>query len=118
VQLAHGRRQMVSEEPMEPWDIPVTRPLPSSRISYVYIYIVTCFTEGNNRIRDTAGNNCKLLYNRIRDTVAPFLVTVTIGLYGYEANNSMRGYVETGELALEVSLRQSSELVREWVYVS
>jgi hypothetical protein len=69
-------------------------------------YIVTCLTEGNDRIRDTAGNNCKLVYKRIRDTVAPFLVTVTVGLYGYEANNGMRGYVATGESALEVSLRQ------------
>jgi hypothetical protein len=38
------------------------------------------FEEGNNRIQDTAGNNCKLVYNCIRDTVVPFLVTVTIGL--------------------------------------
>jgi hypothetical protein len=53
--------------------------------------IVTCLTEGNDRIRDT---------------VAPFLVTVTIGLYGYEANNGMRGYVAFGESAHEVSLRQ------------
>jgi hypothetical protein len=48
------------------------------------------FGEGNNckivynRIRDTVGNNCKLVYNCIPDTVAPFLVTVTIGLYGYK----------------------------------
>jgi hypothetical protein len=68
--------------------------------------IVTCLTEGNDRIRDTARNNGKLVYNRIRDIFAPFLVTVTIGLYGYEANNGMRGYMATGELALEVSLRQ------------
>jgi hypothetical protein len=67
---------------------------------------VTCLTEGNDRTRDTAGNNCKLVYNRIRDTVAPFLVTVTTGLYGYEANNGMRGDVATGELALVVSRRQ------------
>jgi hypothetical protein len=65
-----------------------------------------CLTEFNDRIRDTAGNNCKLFYIRIRDTVAPFLVTVTIGLYGYEANNGMRGYVATGESAVEVSLRR------------
>jgi hypothetical protein len=70
---------------------------------------VTCLTEGNDRIRDTASNNCKLVHNRIRDTVAPFPVTVTIGLYGYEANNGMRGYVATGESALEVSRRQSLE---------
>jgi hypothetical protein len=57
---------------------------------------VTFLTEGNDRIRDTAGNNCKLVHNRIQDTVAPFLVTVTISLYGYEANNGMRGYVTTG----------------------
>jgi hypothetical protein len=57
--------------------------------------IVTCLTEGNDRIRDTAGNNCKLVHNRIQDTFAPFLVT-KIGLYGYEANNGMRGYVATG----------------------
>jgi hypothetical protein len=44
--------------------------------------------------------------NRIRDTVAPFLVTVTIGLYGYEANNGIRGYVASGESAPKVSLRQ------------
>jgi hypothetical protein len=69
-------------------------------------HIVTCLTEGNSRIRDTDGNNCKLVYNRIRDTFAPFLVTVIIGLYGYEANNGMRGYVATGESALEVSHRQ------------
>jgi hypothetical protein len=67
---------------------------------------VTCLTEGNDRIRDTAGNNCKFVHNRIQDTVAPFLVTETIGLYGYEANNGRRGYVATGELALEESLRQ------------
>jgi hypothetical protein len=64
---------------------------------------VTCLTEGNDCIRDTAGNNCKLVHNRIQDTVAPFPVTVTIGLYGYEAKNSMWGYVATGESALEVS---------------
>jgi hypothetical protein len=67
---------------------------------------VTCLTEGNDRILDTAGNNCKLVSNRIRDTVAPFLVTVTIGLYRFEANIGMRGYVATGELALEGGLRQ------------
>jgi hypothetical protein len=63
-------------------------------ITDIFVYfidIVTCLTEGNDRIRDTAGNNCKLVYNRIRDTVAPFLVTVTIGLYGYEANSGIRG---------------------------
>jgi hypothetical protein len=65
-----------------------------------------CLTVGNDRIRDTAGNNCKLVYNRIWDTVAPFLVTVTIGLYGYEANNGYRGYVASGESAHEVSRRQ------------
>jgi hypothetical protein len=43
------------------------------------------------------GNNCKIVYNRIRDTVAPFLATVTIGLYGYKANNGIRGYVASGE---------------------
>jgi hypothetical protein len=31
---------------------------------------------------------------------------VTIGLYGYEANNGIRGYVAIGESAFEVSLRQ------------
>jgi hypothetical protein len=71
-------------------------------------YIVTCLTEGNDRIPDTAGNNCKLVYNRIRDTVAPFLVTVTIGPYGYESNNGMRGYVATGESALELRRRRSA----------
>jgi hypothetical protein len=30
------------------------------------------------------GNNCKIVYNRIRDTVAPFLATMTIGLYRYK----------------------------------
>jgi hypothetical protein len=30
------------------------------------------------------GNNCKTVYNRIQDTVVPFLATVTIGLYGYK----------------------------------
>jgi hypothetical protein len=64
------------------------------------------FHRRKNRIRDTAGNKCELVYNRIRDTVAPFLASVTIGLYGYEANNGMRGYVATGEMALEVSRRQ------------
>jgi hypothetical protein len=34
------------------------------------------------------GNNCKIVYNRIRDTVAPFQATMTTGLYGYKANNS------------------------------
>jgi hypothetical protein len=57
------------------------------------------------------GNNCKTVYNRIRDTMAPFLATVTIGLYGYKANNSIRGYVASGESASEVSLRNQSELV-------
>jgi hypothetical protein len=57
----------------------------------ITFYIVTYLTEGNNRIRDT---------------VAPFLLTVTTGLYGYEANNGMRGYVATGESAPEVSRRQ------------
>jgi hypothetical protein len=70
---------------------------------------VTCLTEGNDRIRDTAGNNCKLVLNSIQDTVAPVLVTVIIGLYGYEANSGMRGYVATGESALEVSRSQSLE---------
>jgi hypothetical protein len=41
-----------------------------------------------------------IVYNRIRDTVASFLVTLTIGLYGYETNNVMGGYVATGESAL------------------
>jgi hypothetical protein len=48
------------------------------------------------------GNNCKLVHNRIRDTVEPFPVTVTIGFYGYETNNSMWGYMASGELPLEV----------------
>jgi hypothetical protein len=30
------------------------------------------------------GNNCKIVYNHIRDTVAPFLATVAVGLYGYK----------------------------------
>jgi hypothetical protein len=35
------------------------------------------------------GNNCTIVYNRIRDTVAPFPVTKTQkGFYGYKANNS------------------------------
>jgi hypothetical protein len=42
------------------------------------------------------GNNCKTVYNHIRDRVAPFLATVTIGLYGYKANNGIRGYVASG----------------------
>jgi hypothetical protein len=42
------------------------------------------------------GNNCKLVHNRIRNTIAPFLATATIGLYGYIANNSIRGYVASG----------------------
>jgi hypothetical protein len=41
-------------------------------------------------------NNCKIVYNLIRDTVAPFLATVTIGLYGYKANNSIRVYMVSG----------------------
>jgi hypothetical protein len=45
----------------------------------------------------TAVKTSNLVYNRIRDAVAPFLITVTIGLYGYEANNGMRGYVAIGE---------------------
>jgi hypothetical protein len=62
---------------------------------------VKCLTEGNDRIRDTAGNNCTLVHNRIQDTVAAFLIT-TIGLYGYEANNGIRGYVATSESSKEV----------------
>jgi hypothetical protein len=59
-----------------------TQTSPFCRTGYlITIHIVTCLTEGNDRIRDS---------------VAPFLVTVTIGLYGYEANNGMRGYVATG----------------------
>jgi hypothetical protein len=73
--------------------------------------ILTYLTEGNDRIRDTAGNNCKVVPNRMQDAVAPFLVT-TIGLYGYESNNGIRGYVATGELALEVSRRQLVSGVR------
>jgi hypothetical protein len=65
-----------------------------------------CLTEGNDRIRDAADNNCTLVLNRIQDTVAPLPVTVTIGLYGYDANNGMWGYVAIGELAPEVSSRQ------------
>jgi hypothetical protein len=42
------------------------------------------------------GNNYKVVYSRIQDTVTPFLVTVAIGLYGYEANNSIQGYVAYG----------------------
>jgi hypothetical protein len=42
--------------------------------------------------------NCKLVHNRIQDTVAPFPATATIGLYGYEANNGIRGYVASGGL--------------------
>jgi hypothetical protein len=67
---------------------------------------VKCLTEGNDRIRDMAGNDCKLVYNRIRDTFAPFLVTVTIGLHGYGANNGIRGYVASDRLVPEASLRQ------------
>jgi hypothetical protein len=73
---------------------------------------VTCLTEGDDRIRDMAASNCKLVHNHIQDTVAPFLVTVTIGLYGYEATNGMQGYVATGELALEGSRCQYPESVR------
>jgi hypothetical protein len=79
---------------------------------------VTCLTEGNDRIRDAAGNNCKLVHNRIQDTVAPFLVTVTIGLYGYEANNGIRGYVTTSESSTLVSLWDRSELVSKRQCVS
>jgi hypothetical protein len=42
------------------------------------------------------GNNCKIVYSRTQDTIAPFLATVTIGLYGCKANNSIRGYVASG----------------------
>jgi hypothetical protein len=44
--------------------------------------------------------------DRIRDSVAPFLVTVTIGLYEYETNNGMRGYAASRQSASEVSLHQ------------
>jgi hypothetical protein len=43
--------------------------------------------------------------------MAPFLATVTIGLYGYKANNSIRGYVASGESASEVSLWNQTDLV-------
>jgi hypothetical protein len=43
--------------------------------------------------------NCKLVYNHIRDTFAPFLATATTGLSGYKANNSIQGYVASGGLA-------------------
>jgi hypothetical protein len=46
-----------------------------------------------------------IVYNRTRNIVVPFLVSVTKGLYGYKANNSIRGYVASGESASEVSLR-------------
>jgi hypothetical protein len=42
------------------------------------------------------GNNSKLVYNRIQDTVVLVLATGTIGLYGYKANNSIWGYVASG----------------------
>jgi hypothetical protein len=79
---------------------------PWRRVS-LHLNVLYCdvFDCRQRSIPDTAGNNCKLVDNRIRDTFAPFLVT-TIGLYGYEANNGMRGYVATGESALEVSRRQ------------
>jgi hypothetical protein len=57
------------------------------------------------------GNNCKTVYNRIRDKVVPYPATVTIGLYGYKGNNSIRGYVASGESASEVSLWNQSESV-------
>jgi hypothetical protein len=86
--------------------------------SYWHHNIVTCLTEGNDRIRNTAGNNCKLVHSRIQDTVAPFLAT-TIGLYGYEANNGIRGYVVTGEWALEaVVVSQSPEAEAEPTYAA
>jgi hypothetical protein len=72
------------------------------------INTVACSKEATIVSGDTAGNNCKLVHNRIQDTVAPFLVTVTIGLYGYEANNGIWGYVASGELAPEASLCQRS----------
>jgi hypothetical protein len=53
-------------------------------------------TDCDDRIWDTAGNNCKLVHNHIQDIVATILLT-TRELYGYEDNNGMRGYVETGE---------------------
>jgi hypothetical protein len=50
--------------------------------------------------------------NHIRDTAAPFLVTVTIGLYGYEANNGIRGCVPSGESPPKLVLvRRPSKLV-------
>jgi hypothetical protein len=55
----------------------------------IRVNIVTCSTTATT------------VHNRIRHTVAPFPVTVTIGLYGYEANNGMRGHVAIGESALE-----------------
>jgi hypothetical protein len=53
----------------------------------------------------TCSNTATIVFNRIRDIVGPLPVTVTIGLYGYGANNGMWGYVATGESAPEVSLR-------------
>jgi hypothetical protein len=49
---------------------------------------VTCLTEGNNRIQDT---------------VAPFLVAVTIGLYGYEDNNGIWGVGPQSETSVQYS---------------
>jgi hypothetical protein len=70
---------------------------------------VTCLTEGNDRIRDTAGNNYKLVHNRIQDTVAPFLVT-TIGLYGYEANNGIRDYMATSQSVSGIGVSESTPM--------
>jgi hypothetical protein len=76
--------------------------LPCIRVSKQQ-HIVACLTEGNDRIRDTAGNNCKLVHNRIQDTVAPFLVT-TIGLW----IRSQQWYAELGcnQWVVEVSSRR------------
>jgi hypothetical protein len=48
--------------------------------------------KNNDNYMFGEGNNCKIVYNRIRDTVPPFIVAVTICLYGHEANNSILVY--------------------------
>jgi hypothetical protein len=53
------------------------------------------------------GNNSKLIYNCIHDTVAPVLATRKIGLHGYKANNGIRSYMASGGSAnISASMEQ------------
>jgi hypothetical protein len=70
---------------------------------------VTCLTEGNDRIPDTAGNNCKPVYNRIRDTVPPFLVTESLLIRSQQWYVGLRGNWWVGPRSESSSVSRRSQ---------